>query len=158
MKKVLILGLFLVAAVATIAAISAASEGVTIEGINFTIPDGYKAVEKQLEANETDDDTGAKEREDIEGTPVDKKITNEYKNSAGDEIEIEVGIQDGKDIDKINPSGYGAKKIGDKDGFFINGTEDGKTKCSFLYIQDLYQNSFLQYQHSFLLTVLYECR
>ena len=136
MKKILVLGLFLVVVASAIAAISAANEELTLEGIHFNIPDGYKAVEQQLEANETDDDTGAIEKQDIDGITVDTEVTSKFKNSAGDELELEIGIQDGKKIDKINPTGAEAKKIADKDGFLIKGTDDGKDKYEFFYIED----------------------
>ena len=132
MKKVLILGLLLVVAVSAISAISAvsASEGVTVDGIHFKIVDGYKAVEKDIDSSKPTD------TEDIDGTAVDSKVTSEYKDSSGNEIEIEVGSRNNKKIDSIN-SGKGEKKsIAGKDGFLIKDTDDGKTKYKFEFLQD----------------------
>ena len=45
MKKILVLALFLVVVVSTVAAISA-SEDLTLESIKFNIPDGYSLIDK----------------------------------------------------------------------------------------------------------------
>ena len=50
MKKILVLLLFLVVVVSTVAAISATEE-LTLNGIKFKIPDGYAAIEKENDAS-----------------------------------------------------------------------------------------------------------
>ena len=127
-KKVLVLALFLVVVVSTVTAISAAEE-ITLEGIKFKIPDGYNAVEKETDATEGAD------VEHMDGTAVDKEVTSEYKNAAGDELELHVGIKNNQKIDSINPGGD-KKSIAGKDGFLIKEMDDGKDKYKFEYLQD----------------------
>ncbi len=76
-KKVLVLALFLVVVVSTVAAISATEE-LTLEGIKFKIPDGYSSIEKETDVSDSND------VEDIDGTAVDSEKTSEYSNAAGD--------------------------------------------------------------------------
>ena len=132
MKKLLTFALFLVVVVSAVSAISAvsAAQDVTLEGIHFKILDGYNSVEKDLDSSKPAD------TEDIDGTNVDTKVTSEYKDSSGTEIEIEIGSRKNKNIDSIN-SGKGEKKsIAGKDGFLIKDTDDGKVKYKFEYLQD----------------------
>lgn len=129
MKKVLVIGLLLVVAVSAIAAISAAEE-ITLEGIHFKIPDGYTATERQMDASEAGD------VEDIDGTAVDTETTSEYRNAAGDELEIQIGVRNNQKIDSINPLNAQKKNIAGKDGFLIKEMDDGKDKFKFEYLQD----------------------
>ena len=129
MKKVLVIGLLLVVAVSAIAAISAAEE-ITLEGIHFKIPDGYTATERQMDASEAGD------VEDIDGTAVDTETTSEYRNAAGDELEIQIGVRNNQKIDSINPLNAQKKNIAGKDGFLIKEMDDGKDKYKFEYLQD----------------------
>ena len=128
MKKILVLALFLVVVVSTVAAISA-SEDLTLEGIKFNIPDGYSLIEQETDATEGAD------TEHMDGTAVDSEVTSEYKNSAGDELKFHVGVKNNKKIDSINPGGE-KKTISGKDGFIIKEKDDGKDKYKFEYLQD----------------------
>lgn len=129
MKKVVVLGLLLVVAVSAIAAISAA-EDITLEGIHFKIPDGYTATERQMDASEAGD------VEDIDGTAVDTETTSEYRNAAGEELEIQIGLRNNQKIDSINPLNAQKKNIAGKDGFLIKEMDDGRDKYKFEYLQD----------------------
>ena len=129
MKKVLVLGLFLVVAVSAVAAISATEE-LTLDGIQFKIPDGYNVVEKSTDTSDSDD------KEDIDGTPVDTEVNAEYKNAAGDKLEFKVGTKNNGKIDSINPANAQKKQIAGKDGFLIKEVDDGKDKYNFEYLQD----------------------
>ena len=129
MKKVLVLGLFLVVAVSAVAAISATEE-LTLDGIQFKIPDGYNVVEKSTDTSNSDD------KEDIDGTPVDTEVNAEYKNAAGDKLEFKVGTKNKGKIDSINPANAQKKQIAGKDGFLIKEVDDGKDKYNFEYLQD----------------------
>lgn len=129
MKKVLVLGLFLVVAVSAVAAISATEE-LTLDGIQFKIPDGYNVVEKSTDTSNSDD------KEDIDGTPVDTEVNAEYKNAAGDKLEFKVGTKNNGKIDSINPANAQKKQIAGKDGFLIKEVDDGKDKYNFEYLQD----------------------
>ena len=128
MKKILVLALFLVVVVSTVAAISA-SEDLTLEGIKFNIPDGYSLIEQETDATEGAD------TEHMGGTAVDKEVTSEYKNSAGDKLNVHVGVKNNQKIDSINPGGE-KKTISGKDGFLIKEKDDGKDKYKFEYLQD----------------------
>ena len=132
MKKVLVLALLLVVIASTVAAISAesASNEITLSGIKFKIPDGYNAIENEIETNATND------IHDIENIAVDKQLTAEYKNSAGDALEFEIGEKINHTINDINPANWGKKTINGKDGFLIKDTDDGKDKYKFMYLQD----------------------
>ena len=103
MKKLLILGLILIAFSTTLTALSAdekvtsesmtlVNNKLTINDINFNIPDGYEDVESDSDSSGLDEN-GEKEVEDIDGTPIDSKLSKEFKNSAGEKLEIEVGIK-----------------------------------------------------------------
>ena len=128
MKKILVLALFLVVVVSTVAAISA-SEDLTLEGIKFNVPDGYSLMEQETDANEGAD------TEHMDGTAVDNEVTSEYKNSAGDKLNVHVGVKNNQKIDSINPGGE-KKTISGKDGFIIKEKDDGKDKYKFEYLQD----------------------
>lgn len=127
-KKILAIGLVLLAAVSAIAVISAA-ETITLDGIKFNIPDGYSPHEQETDASEPGD------AEDVEGTPVDKETSSEYVNSAGDKLKLQVGSKNNQKIDSLTPVGE-KKKIADKDGYFYTERDDGKTEYKFEYLQD----------------------
>lgn len=128
MKKVLVLGLFLVVVLSAVTVISA-SEEMTLEGIKFNVPDGYSIMEQESDATEGAD------TEHMDGTAVDKEVTSEYKNAAGDELKFQVGFKNNQKIDSINPGGE-KKTISGKDGFLIKEMDDGKDKYKFEYLQD----------------------
>ena len=128
MKKILVLALFLVVVVSTVAAISA-SEDLTLEGIKFNVPDGYSLMEQETDVTEGAD------TEHMDGTAVDSEVSSEYKNSAGDKLNVHVGVKNNQKIDSINPGGE-KKTISGKDGFIIKEKDDGKDKYKFEYLQD----------------------
>ena len=130
MKKLLVIGLFMVVVVSTVAAISAESGSkITLEGIKFKIPEGYSPYETES------DSSAAGDAEDIDGVAVDTEKTSEFKNAAGDELEIKVGLKNNQTIDSIPQSGE-KKQIDGKDGFLLKEMDDGKDKYEFRYIQD----------------------
>ena len=141
MKKILVLALFLVVVVSTVAAISA-SEDLTLEGIKFNIPDGYSLIEQETDATEGAD------TEHMDGTAVDKEVTSEYKNSAGDKLNVHVGVKNNQKIDSINPGGE-KKTISGKDGFIIKEKDLlNQFFCCFLHLHGTLihhrQNSYIQ--------------
>lgn len=130
MKRLLVLGIFLVAAVSTIAVISAESgQTINLEGIQFTIPDGYTAVEQDADASHAGD------IEDMDGTAVDSEKSSEYRNAAGDELKIKVGTRNNGQIDSINPIGEN-KTISGKTGYLSKEMDDGRDQYNFEYLQD----------------------
>lgn len=147
MKKLLILGLILIAFSTTLTALSAdekvtsesmtlVNNKLTINDINFNIPDGFEDVESDSDSSGLDED-GEKEVEDIDGTPIDSKLSKEFKNSAGEKLEIEVGIKaNNEKIDKINLANAEQKTIAGKEGFLIKEVDDGKNKYKFEYLED----------------------
>lgn len=147
MKKLLILGLILIAFSTTLTALSAdekvtsesmtlVNNKLTINDINFNIPDGFEDVESDSDSSGLDED-GEKEVEDIDGTPIDSKLSKEFKNSAGEKLEIEVGIKaNNEKIDKINLANAEQKTIAGKEGFLIKEVDDGKNEYKFEYLED----------------------
>lgn len=153
-KKILTICLILVAMASTVSVISATEENtnatvtgiefengvLTINDIQFKIPEGYSLVKNE---NDTDSDDDG---EDIDGTRVDVKNTCEFKNSTSDEINIEVGtLNDGKKIESINPANFKKKNIAGKDGFLKIDTDNDKDdddkndnddKYEFEYLED----------------------
>ena len=130
MKRLLVLGVFLFAVVSMATISAETTQEITLDGIHFKIPEGYTAVEKELDA------ANLTETEDIDGTAVDTEVTSEYKNAAGDELEFQVGARDNQKIDSINPANAEKKNIAGKDGFLIKETDDSKDKFEFEYLQD----------------------
>ncbi|AMD18334.1 hypothetical protein TL18_10130 [Methanobrevibacter sp. YE315] len=130
MKRLLVLGVFLFAVVSMAAISAETTQEITLDGIHFKIPEGYTAVEKELDA------ANLTETEDIDGTAVDTEASSEYKNAAGDELEFKVGTRDNQKIDSINPANAEKKNIAGKDGFLIKESDDGKDKFEFEYLQD----------------------
>ena len=116
------------AAVSAIALVSAA-ETVTLDGIQFKIPDGFNLTEQDSDASEPGDS------EDVEGTPVDTENSKEYINAAGEKLELKVGSKNNQKIDKLTPVGE-KKNIAGKDGYFYTETDDGRTEYKFEYLQD----------------------
>lgn len=147
MKKLLILGLILIAFSTTLTALSAdekvtsesmtlVNNKLTINDINFTIPDGFEDVESDSDSSGLDEN-GEKEVEDIDGTPIDSKLSKEFKNSAGEKLEIEVGIKaNNEKIDKINLANAEQKTIAGKEGFLVKEVDDGKNEYKFEYLED----------------------
>ncbi|MDO5826348.1 MAG: hypothetical protein Q4Q22_08200 [Methanosphaera sp.] len=141
LRKLLLIGVVLIAASLAISAISATSTTETkiiennvmkLNDVQFKILDGYTEVEEDMDSAATDDDNS----EDIDGTAVDAKTTVEFKNPTGDKIEYTVGFRNNGKIDSISPAGYQEKTIGDKKGFFKTDEDDGKTEYKFEYIED----------------------
>lgn len=145
-KKLLILGLILIAASTALSAVTAAdgvtstsssktliNNDLTMNNIHFKIPDGFEEVEKDTDSEDDflDDEPKA---EDIDGTTVDAKITSEFKKDA-EKLEITVGtLANDKKIESINPSGFEQKSIAGKDGF-VKQSDDGK-EVTFEYLDD----------------------
>ena len=138
MKKILIIGLFLIAVVSTMAVLSAETSAndntnVTIEGITFQIPDGYTAFEKETDSSEATD------IEDIDGTAIDTEVSSEYQNAAGDELQIQVGSLKSGKIDSINPPSFEKKTINGKDGYLFKEVDDDgeeKDQYKFEYLEE----------------------
>ncbi|MBQ6220181.1 MAG: hypothetical protein IJJ47_10655 [Methanosphaera sp.] len=147
--KILALSLILMAVLAGLTALSAADESkgtvmgktlvngkLTIDEVSFNIPEGYNSVESDTDTTHTDDD-GEVDHEDIDGNPVDASMSEEFKNSAGDELDIKVGIKaNNAKIEKINLAGAEQKNIAGKDGYLLKEVDDGKEKYKFEYLQD----------------------
>ena len=146
-KHVMVAGLILLIALSSISVISAVEKSVdtgyvfsngklTIDNLEFKIPDGYTQVETDKDATQMDED-GELDVEDIDGTRVDAKTTCEFKSTVGDEIEVTVGKKaNNEKIDTINPANSQPKNIAGKDGYIITDNEDGKTVYKFEYIED----------------------
>jgi len=151
-KKILILALILIALCASFTALSAESKSVsgskllvdnklTLNGVNFIIPDGYEETDSDsdnADMDNTDTDSNMEMgTEDIDGTAVDNAESSEFKNSAGDKIEVKVGIKaNNEKIQSINPANAEQKTIAGKEGYLIKGTNDGKDEFKFEYLQD----------------------
>lgn len=145
-KKLLILGLILIAASTALSAVTAAdgvtstsssktliNNDLTMNNIHFKIPDGFEEVDQDTDSEDDflDDEPKA---EDIDGTTVDAKITSEFKKDA-EKLEITVGtLANDKKIESINPSGFEQKSIAGKDGF-VKQSDDGK-EVTFEYLDD----------------------
>lgn len=138
-KKLLILGLVLMAVTCTMAAISADDVPITnktfengvltLGGLQFKIPTGYNQVEADQEASTAGD------AEHIDGTTVDKELSADFVNGA-DKIDIKVGLKNNGSIDTINLPNAQKKSIAGKDGYFWTESDDGKTEYKFEYLQD----------------------
>jgi len=75
--------------------------------------------------------------EDIDGTPVDAATSCEFKNSANEKLEIQVGIKgNNQKIESINPAGYEQKTIAGKEGFLKKDSDDDKDPFKFQYLED----------------------
>lgn len=146
-KKLLIIGLILIAVSTTFTAISAevtstseskllVNNNLTLNGIQFIIPDGFEEVETDVDNTELDSDNTL-DVEDIDGTPVDAATSCEFKNSANEKLEIQVGIKgNNQKIESINPAGYEQKTIAGKEGFLKKDSDDDKDPFKFQYLED----------------------
>jgi len=146
-KHVMVAGLILLIALSSISVISAAEKSVdtgyvftngklTIDNLEFKIPEGYTQVETDKDATHVDED-GEIDVEDIDGTKVDAKTSCDCKNTAGDEIEVTVGKKaNNEKIQSINPANSQPKNIAGKDGYLITDNDDGKTVYKFEYLED----------------------
>ena len=137
-KKILMLGLVLVAALSTMSALSAtnntstptAQDGtITLENLNFKIPTGFNQVERDHDVSTSSDS------EDISGCVVDRKTSADFRNANGEKLDIKVGVKNNGPIDTIN-LGTGKKTINGKEGYFWTETDDGRTEYKFQYIND----------------------
>ncbi|RAP52049.1 MAG: hypothetical protein BZ138_03745 [Methanosphaera sp. rholeuAM270] len=137
-KKLLILGLALMAVTCTIAAVSADDVAanktiengtLTLGGLQFKIPTGFTEVE-----SDQDTSTGG-DTEHMEGTAVDTEISSEFVNG-GEKLNIKVGSKNNGSIDSINLPNAQKKTIAGKDGYFWTEMDDGKTEYKFEYLQD----------------------
>lgn len=132
MKKFLIFVVFIFAIV-SVAVVSAETAkvdmNITLDGIQFNIPEGYAAVDQDRDVSNAGD------TEDIDGTQVDTETSAEFKNAAGDELELKVGSRANQKIDSINSNGE-KKNISGKDGYLSKEMDDGKEKYKFEYLQD----------------------
>ena len=138
-KKLLILGLALMAVTCTMAAISADDVAVTqktvengtltINGLQFKIPTGFTEVESDQEASTPGD------AEHIDGTTVDTEVSADFVNG-GEKLDIKVGAKNNGTVDTINLPNAQKKTIGGKEGFFWTETDDGKTEYKFEFLQD----------------------
>lgn len=151
MKKILITFLVLMAIGSTMTAISAevtstsnsvtiVNNELTINDIKFTIPDGFEEVTDDTNSSESDDDDdddNETEQEDIDGTVVDTTASSEFKNSAGEKLEVTVGsLANDKKIESISPKNSEEKTIGDKEGYLIKEDKDGKTEFKFEFLEN----------------------
>lgn len=119
----------LVIAGTAITTVSAAQD-LTINNVHFNVLDGFNPIENDYDTTHMDND--GLDMEDIDGTRVDSKVTNEYINGAGDKLECTVGVlSNGKKIQSINPVGYAQKTIAGKNGFFKQEMDDGRTQYKF---------------------------
>lgn len=142
-NKILILSLFFIALIgglATIAAVDYVSTStgtsmsqttLTIDDIQFNIPQGYVSVENDTDTSDADD------LEDVDGTKVDTQLTSEYKSGAGDKIKITVGsLANDQKIESISNTAGTNTTIANKEGFLFKDVDDGKDICIFEYLQD----------------------
>ena len=139
-KKILMLGLVLIAALSTMTALSATNNtsnststvqdgSITIENLNFKIPTGFNQVERENDVS-TPSDSG-----DISGCVVDRKTKVDFRNANGEKLDINVGVKNNGSIDTIN-LGTGKKTINGKEGYFWTETDDGRTEYKFQYLND----------------------
>ena len=140
LKNILIMALALMAVTCTVAAVSAddvcaatstvQSGTLTLNDIQFKIPNGFTAVESDLDHSEAGD------AEHMEGTQVDTEVSRDYINSNGEKLDIKVGSRANSKIDIINIAGAQKKTIAGKEGFFWTEMDDGRTEYKFEYLQD----------------------
>ena len=108
----------------------------TMNNVKFLVPNGFEEVETDTDKTKTESDS-EKDTTDIDGTVVDSKISSEFKNSAGDKIEMTVGIKaNNQKIQSISPANAEQKTIKNKQGYLIKTTDDGKNKVKFEYLDD----------------------
>lgn len=140
LKRLLILGLVLLATTCTLSAINAedvalststVQNGVlTLDGLQFKIPQEFTAVESDQDNSEPGD------AEHIDGTTVDKESSTEFRNQNGEKLDIKVGSKTNSNIETLNLPSAQKKNIAGKDGYFWTEMDDGKTEYNFEYINN----------------------
>ena len=140
LKNILIMALALMAVTCTIAAVSAddanipinntANGTLTLSDLQFKIPTGFTAVESEQDNSEAGD------AEHMDGTTVDSEVSQDYRNSNGEKLDIHVGTRANSKIDTLNIPNAQKKTIAGKDGFFWTELDDGRTEYKFEYLQD----------------------
>lgn len=143
LKNLVIISLLFIALIGSLATISAVdfvstSSGtsmsqttLTIDDIQFNIPQGYVSAESDSDTSDADD------AKDVDGTKVDAQLTSVYKSGAGDKIKITVGsLANDKKIESISNTSGNKTKIVNKEGFLFKDVDDGKDICRFEYLQD----------------------
>lgn len=138
-KKLLALGLVLMAVTCTMAAISAEDTAVTqktyengvltLGGIQFKIPTGFNEVESEQDVSTAGD------AEHIDGTAVDTEVTADFAKGT-EKLDIKVGLKNNGTIDSLNLPNAQKKTIGGKEGYFWTEAEDEGTEYNFEYLQD----------------------
>lgn len=140
LKNILIMALALMAVTCTVAAVSAddvsaatntvQSGTLTLNDIQFKIPNGFTAVESDQDNSEAGD------AEHMDGTQVDTEVSQDYISTNGEKLDIRVGSRANSKIDTLNLPNAQKKTIAGKDGFFWTEMDDGKTEYKFEYLQD----------------------
>ena len=140
LKNILIMALALMAVTCTVAAVSAddvsaatstvQSGTLTLNDIQFKIPNGFTAVESDQDHSEAGD------AEHMEGTQVDTEVSQDYISTNGEKLDIKVGSRANSKIDTLNLPNAQKKTIAGKDGFFWTEMDDGRTEYKFEYLQD----------------------
>ncbi len=138
-KKLLILGLALLAVTCTMAAISADDVAVsqktvengtlTLNGLQFKIPTGYTEVESDQDASTPGD------AEHIDGTTVDTEVSADFVNG-GEKLDIKVGAKNNGAIDTINLPNAQKKTFAGQEGYYWTEMDDGRTEYNFEYLKD----------------------
>lgn len=139
-KRLLLLGLVLLATICTLSAVSAddialstsnVQNGVfTLEGLQFKIPSQFTQVEADQDNSEQGDS------EHIDGTTVDKEVSADFRNTNGEKLDIKVGTKTNSKIDSINLPATQKKTIAGKEGYFWTEMDDGITEYKFEYLND----------------------
>lgn len=139
-KRLLLLGLVLLATICTLSAVSAddvalstsnVQNGVfTLEGLQFKIPPQFTQVEADQDNSEQGDS------EHIDGTTVDKEVSADFRNPNGEKLDIKVGTKTNSKIDSINLPTTQKKTIAGKEGYFWTEMDDGITEYKFEYLND----------------------
>ena len=134
------MALALMAVTCTVAAVSAddvsaatntvQSGTLTLNDIQFKIPNGFTAVESDQDNSEAGDS------EHMDGTQVDTEVSQDYISTNGEKLDIQVGSRANSKIDTLNLPNAQKKTIAGKDGFFWTEMDDGKTEYKFEYLQD----------------------
>lgn len=139
-KRLLLLGLVLLATICTLSAVSAddialstsnVQNGVfTLEGLQFKIPSQFTQVEADQDNSEQGDS------EHIDGTTVDKEVSADFRNTNGEKLDIKVGTKTNSKIDSINLPATQKKTIAGKEGYFWTEMDDGITEYKFEYLNN----------------------
>ena len=119
LKNILIMALALMAVTCTVAAVSAddvsaatntvQSGTLTLNDIQFKIPNGFTAVESDQDNSEAGD------AEHMDGTQVDTEVSQDYISTNGEKLDIQVGIRANSKIDALNLPNAQKKTIAGKD-------------------------------------------